>query len=458
MENENVELMLKAPVPKAILTLSVPTVLSTVVALLYNLTDTYFVGLLDDPVQLGAISLAFPVFMVIQAIGNMFGNGAPAYISRCLGAGNLDEARKTSAVSAYVSAIMTLVMTVLVLLFMKPIIHLLGASPAMAGPTREYLNIIVGFSVFLTLQGILPALLRSEGKVKEAVIGMVIGTGLNIILDPVFILLLDCGVAGAAWATIVGNFFAVVYYVSVFLRGKTSLSIALRDFKPSKRILKEILKIGVPSSIAQIIMSFTNILLNNLAAVYGDKVVSAYGVAGKMVTMVVMITLGYVSGYMPFAGYNYGAKKYRRMLSALKFTILSGTALCLIMLVPFVWLAAAYMRIFTSDSEIIEVGCMFLRGYAWVVPGMALQTALMCTFQAVGAAVRATLLNLGKQVLFCIPFLWLFNRLWGLKGLVYAQTGADICTTALAVLLAIPMIHDLNKQQKQKGLQEQNAD
>lgn len=458
MENEDMELMLKAPVPKAILTLSVPTVLSTVVALLYNLTDTYFVGLLDDPVQLGAISLAFPVFMVIQAIGNMFGNGAPAYISRCLGAGNFDEARKTSAVSAYVSAIMTLVMTVLVLLFMKPIIHLLGASPAMAGPTREYLNIIVGFSVFLTLQGILPALLRSEGKVKEAVIGMVIGTGLNIILDPVFILLLDCGVAGAAWATIVGNFFAVVYYVSVFLRGKTSLSIALRDFKPSKRILKEILKIGVPSSIAQIIMSFTNILLNNLAAVYGDKVVSAYGVAGKMVTMVVMITLGYVSGYMPFAGYNYGAKKYRRMLSALKFTILSGTALCLIMLVPFVWLAAAYMRIFTSDSEIIEVGCMFLRGYAWVVPGMALQTALMCTFQAVGAAVRATLLNLGKQVLFCIPFLWLFNRLWGLKGLVYAQTGADICTTALAVLLAIPMIHDLNKQQKQKGLQEQNAD
>lgn len=457
MENENVELMLKAPVPKAILTLSVPTVLSTIVALIYNLTDTYFVGLMDDPVQLGAISLAFPVFMVIQAIGNMFGNGAPAYISRCLGARNLDEARKTSAVSAYVAVIMTLVMTVLVLLFMKPTIHLLGTSPDTAGPTREYLNIIVGFSVFLTLQGILPALLRSEGKVKEAVIGMVIGTGLNIVLDPVFILLLHCGVAGAAWATIVGNFFAVVYYVSVFLRGKTSLSIALKDFKPSKRILIEILKIGVPSSIAQVIMSFTNILLNNLAAGYGDKVVSAYGVAGKMVTMVVMITLGYVSGYMPFAGYNYGAKKYKRMLSSLKFTILSGTGLCLVMLVPFVWLAAAYMRIFTSDSEIIEVGCMFLRGYAWVVPGMALQTALMCTFQAVGAAGRATLLNLGKQVLFCIPFLWLFNRLWGLKGLVYAQTGADICTTLLAVLLAIPMIHGLNKQQKQEGLEEQNA-
>ncbi len=457
MENENVELMLKMPVPKAILTLAVPTVLSTVVALLYNLTDTYFVGLLDDPVQLGAISLAFPVFMVIQAIGNMFGNGAPAYISRCLGAGNHDEAGKTSAVSVYAAAIMTLVMTVLVFLFMTPIIHLLGTSPDTVKPTRDYLNIIVGFSVFLTLQGILPALLRSEGKVKEAVIGMVIGTGFNIVLDPVFILLLDCGVAGAAWATIIGNFIAVVYYVSVFLRGKSVLSISIRDFKPSKKILIEILKIGVPSSIAQVIMSFTNILLNNLAAGYGDFVVSAYGVAGKMVTMVVMITLGYVSGYMPFAGYNYGAKKYRRMLSALRFTILSGTALCLVMLIPFLWLAPAYMRIFTSENEIIEVGCMFLRGYAWVVPGMALQTALMCTFQSVGAAGRATLLNLGKQLLFCIPFLWLFNRWWGLKGLVYAQTAADLCTTVLAVLLAIPMVHWLSKRQKQEGFQEQNT-
>lgn len=173
-------------------------------------------------------------------------------------------------------------------------------------------------------------------------------------------------------------------------------------------------------------------------------------------TMVFMITLGYVSGYMPFSGYNYGAKKYRRMLSALKFTIVSGTGLCLIMLIPFIWLAPAYMRIFTSDDQIIEMGCMFLRGYAWVVPGMALQTTLMCTFQSVCAVIRATLLNLGRQILFCIPVLWLFNRLWGLNSLVYAQTGANIYTTVLAILLAIPMIRWLHQQQKQENLQEQN--
>ncbi len=282
METKNLELMERAPVPKAILTLSIPTLLSTIVSLLYNLTDTYFIGLLDDPIQLGAISLAFPVFMVIQAIGNVFGNGAPSYVSRCLRAGNLIEARRTGAVAVYISTAATIIMTALYFVFLEPILKMLGTSPDTLEPTRRYVQIVLSFSVFMTLQAVLPALLRSEGKVKEAVIGMVIGTGLNIVLDPVFILVLGQGVAGAAWATIIGNVFAVAYYLSIYLRGKTSLSVYPRDFKPSRRILSEVLKIGLPSSISQIIMSFSNIMMNNLASGYGDYVISAYGVAGKL--------------------------------------------------------------------------------------------------------------------------------------------------------------------------------
>ena len=285
MDTKNIELMERSSVPKAVLTLSIPTLLSTIVSLLYNLTDTYFIGLLDDPIQLGAISLAFPVFMVIQAIGNVFGNGAPSYVSRCLGAGNQQEARRTGAVATYVSVAATLVMTALCFVFLEPVLQVLGTSADTLGPTRQYVQIVLSFSVFMTLQSVLPALLRSEGRVKEAVIGMVIGTGLNIVLDPVFILLLHQGVAGAAWATIIGNIFAVVYYLSIYLRGKTSLSVFPRDFKPSRRILAEVLKIGLPSSVSQIIMSFSNIMMNNLASGYGDYVISAYGVAGKLTTM-----------------------------------------------------------------------------------------------------------------------------------------------------------------------------
>ena len=264
MTNDNRELMVEKPVPKAILTLSIPTVLSTIVSLLYNLTDTYFIGLLDDPVQLGAISLAFPVFMVIQAIGNIFGNGAPSYVSRCLGAGREEQARRTSAVSAYISVLTTLAVTVLCFVFLEPILRALGTSPATIAPTRAYLRIVMGFSFLLTLQAVLPALLRSEEKVRQAVIGMVIGTGLNIILDPVFILALGQGVAGAAWATIIGNFFAVLYYIVVFLKGNTSLSIFPRDFRPDKRIIGEVLRIGLPSSVSQIIMSFPTVIINTM--------------------------------------------------------------------------------------------------------------------------------------------------------------------------------------------------
>lgn len=232
------------------------------------------------------------------------------------------------------------------------------------------------------------------------------------------------------------------------------LSVRPRDFHPSARIFQEVLKIGLPNSISQIIMSFSNILLNNLAAGYGDYVISAYGVAGKLISMVYMITVGYVSGYMPFAGYNYGANRFKRMLSALRFTMLSGTCLCLVLLVPFLWLAPAFVKVFTSDAQIIEVGVAFLHAYAWVVPFMAIQMSMMCTFQATGSAVRAMVVNLGRQCLFNIPFLYLFNRLWGLSGLLYAQMSADICTTVLAVIIGIPLLRRLYGMQKSSETKE----
>lgn len=309
------------------------------------------------------------------------------------------------------------------------------------------MNVIVGFSFVMTLQIILPALLRSEGKVKQAVTGMVIGMVLNIVLDPVFILLLRQGAAGAAWATIIGNFFGVVYYIVIFLKGKTSLSIKLQDFQPSAKIFKEVLKIDLPNSISQVIMSFSNIILNNLAASYGDYVIAAYGIAEKLISMVFMIMMGYVSGYMPFARYNYVARNIKRMLSALKFTILSGTGLCLVLLLPFLSLAPFFIRAFSSDNKIIDVGVSFLHAYAWVVPFMAVQMCMMCTFQAMGEAVRAMIVNLGRQLLFYIPFLYLFNHLWGLTGLLYAQTGADVCTTILSVLIGIGLLHRVHKMQ-----------
>lgn len=443
MQDSNLELMEKAPVSRAILKLAIPTVLSTIVTLIYNITDTYFIGLLDDPVQLGAISLAFPVFMVVQAVGNIFGNGAPSYISRCLGSRNYEEAKKTSASSVYIAVFATLVMTALYFIFSNPILNMLGTSPDTLPPTRSYLNIIVGLGFVLTLQVVLPAFLRAEGKIKEAVIGMVIGTVLNIVLDPIFILVFHLGVAGAAWATVIGNAVAVLYYIVIFLKGNTTLSIKPVDFKPSVRIISEVLKIGLPSSIAQVLMSVSNIMLNNLAAGYGDYVISAYGIAGKMISMVFMVTVGYVSGYMPFAGYNYGANNIKRLIAAMKFTFITSTIGCLVLLIPFVGLSHAYMSAFTSNEQIIGAGMMFLRAQAIAVPLMGIQLTMMCTFQATGKAMHALIVNLGRQCLFYIPLLFLMNHLFQLPGLMYAQAIADVLTTITAVLLGISLVKQL---------------
>lgn len=438
MRDSNIEVMEKMPIPSAILRLAIPTVFSTIISIIYNLTDTYFIGLLDDPIQLGAISLAFPVFTFLQAVGNMFGLGAPSYISRCLGAKKYDEVRKTSAVSIYVTVIITFVLTLLILIFMEPILSLIGTSSDTVSPTKNYLHIIVGFAVILILQIILPALLRAEGKAKEAMIGMVIGTVVNIVLDPVMILALHMGVAGAAWATVIGNFCAVVFYVVVYLKGNTSLSIQPKDFKPSLQIFKEVIKIGLPSTIAQTLSSIMLILFNNLAVGYGDQVISAYGVAVKMITMEFMIIFGYVQGYVPLAGYNFGAGNVKRMINGLKFTIVTGTGICLLFLIPFTVLAPTYMGAFTTNREIIEIGTLFLHAQAWAVPIMAIQTSLMSTFQATGQAMRALVINLGRQCLFYLPFLYLFNHLWGMNGLLHVQMASDLATTIVAVLIGYP--------------------
>lgn len=448
MQDANLELMEKAPVPQAILKLSIPTILSTIVSLLYNLADTFFIGMLDDPVQLGAISLAFPAFMVLQAVGNIVGSGAPSYISRCLGAKNYDEVKKTSSVSVYLVTGITLFMSLLYFTFQAPVLRLLGTSSDTIVPTQSYLRIIMAFGFVLALQVILPSLLRAEGKITEAVSGMVIGTVANIILDPIFILGLHQGVAGAAWATVIGNMFAVIYYLRIFLKGKTVCSIQPKFFQPSKRIIFQVLKIGLPASIAQIIMSFSNILMNNLAAGYGDYVISAYGVAGKITSMVFMITVGYVSGYMPFAGYNYGAGNIKRMVSALKFTMLTATGVCLVLLIPLLGLAPTIMRAFTSDAQIIETGIRFLHAQAISVPLLGVQMTMMSTFQATGRAIPALVVNLGRQCLFYIPLLYLLNSYIQLSGLMYAQPIADFLTTGTAVLIGVPMLSKLLKLQR----------
>ena len=447
MKDKNLELMANAPISKAVITLAIPTVVNSLISVVYNLTDTFFIGLLDDPIQLGAISLAFPIFLVIQAISTIFSVGAPSYISRCLGAQEYEKVKKTSSVAFYGVTIIMLALTALFFLFEGPILTVMGTTAENIAATKAYTDVIALFSFTIGIQIVLPCLLRAEGKVKEAAIGMMIGAITNILLDPVFIFVFRMGATGAAWATIIGNVAAVIYCITVIKKGNTYTSISLHDFRPTKKIVLEIVQIGVPSSITNFVMSFANIMLNNFASNYGNSAVSAVGVSGKMMSIITMVIGGYVIGYLPLAGYNYGAGNIKRLQKAFWFTAISSTVFGIILMIPFALLGPAFMRAFTSDKEIIELGVHCLYIYVFCLPVLGMQYTVTSTCQAVGKALSAMISNLGRQGIFYIPALILFDKIWGFFGLMYAQVVADYLAVILAILLALPLIRWLSRKE-----------
>ena len=290
--NKNQELFENAPVPRAVTVMAVPTIITMLVVVIYNMADTFFIGQTKDAMQVAAVSLATPVFMVFMALGNLFGIGGSSAISRALGQGSMEKARQISAFCCYASLGLGVIMAVLFLAGMDPILMMIGASENTVGYARQYLTYLAFGGPFIMFGTAFGNILRGEGAAKESMIGNMSGTVTNIILDPVMILLLGWGVAGAAIATVIGNMAACAFYLLYFLRKKSSLSIRLRDFKAGDQIALGVMAIGIPASLNNILMSFANIILNNVLASYGDTPVAAMGVAMKANMLVVLLQIG----------------------------------------------------------------------------------------------------------------------------------------------------------------------
>jgi len=444
MKQSRIDIMEKAPVGKAVLQLAVPTMLAMLVQMIYNLTDTFFIGQTGNPNLVAALSLAMPIFMLNQAMGNVFANGTSSYISRKLGEKDFVEAKHSNAVAFYTAGGIGVVFTIILLVFRKQILGMIGTSVATLQPTSDYLTIVSMFSVMFILQVAMAGLIRSEGETKKAMIGMVMGITLNIVLDPIFILLLDMGVSGAAWATVIGNGVSLTYFVIHFLGKHTHLSIKPQDFKPSKRIYMETFKIGVPAALSNAVMSISFVLVNVIASSYGDHVVAGSGVQMRVTSMVIMMVMGLAMGYQPFAGYNYGAKKFDRLKSGFKITMLYGTILSVAFAVFFRFFGEDMIRIFIDDPATVAAGAKILRAFTLSIPFFGIQFSMMVTFQATGKALRAMIVSLGRQCIIYLPLLFTLNALYGFDGFIYAQPIADIITTGIALLLSISFIKEMN--------------
>ncbi|MEG1437265.1 MAG: MATE family efflux transporter, partial [Oscillospiraceae bacterium] len=289
-------------------------------------------------------------------------------------------------------------------------------------------------------------IIRAEGAAKESMTGMMLGTVINIILDPLFILGFKMGVFGAAFATIIANVISVVYYIIYLIKRSENLSISPKKFKPTSSIVKNIFSIGAPASLTNMLVGLASIFLNNYAVLYGDTVVAALGIVNKIMMLPVLISIGLCQGVQPLIGYNYSANNIKRMKDTLKFTGILGTGISVFITVLLFFIGKYAVNIFINDPQTVELGTHFLRVCLISIPFFGIMFLFISTFQALGKALPSLVLAISRQGLVFIPVLALGNYFFGLNGIVYAQPIADIASTIISVVMAYFVFRkDFNK-------------
>ena len=431
----NTDLFEKVPVPKAVATMAVPTMISMLVVVIYNMADTFFIGQTQDPLQVAAVSLATPVFMIFMALGNLFGIGGSSAISRALGEKHKDRAWHISSFCCYGALGLGVIGAVCSVLGMEGILGLIGASENTIGFARKYLLIISIGAPTILFSTAFANILRGEGAARESMVGNLLGTIINIVLDPVMILMLGWGVTGAALATIIGNIAACLFYLQYFLRKKSTLSISWKYFKVGEGIAKSVVAIGIPASLNNILMSFANIILNQALVGYGDTPVAAMGVALKSNMLVVLLQIGLCVGIQPLIGYNYGAGNKKRLMQVFKFTgivsVIMGTILTLFMMVA----RKSLVQVFINDAQVITYGIQMVIALQLSAPFLGILFLCINTIQGMGKAIPSLLLTVCRQGLIFIPLIFILNHMFGLEGVIYAQPAADYLSIVVAILI-----------------------
>ena len=434
-KNAKLHLLETTPVTPAILKLAIPTMLGMVVQVFYNMTDTFFVGRLNDANQVAAVAIIMPIFMITMALSGIFGNGGASYLSRLLGSKEYDRAKQTLS-TAWLAG---LALSVLVMLagfyWMPSILSVSGASEQTYPFAASYLRIILAGNVLIMLNFAAAQLLRAEGAAKEAMFSMAIGTVANILLDPLFIFTFHQGVAGAAIATVIGNGLAFAYCLQYYLRRKSLIPLTLAGLTFDWTIYREIFKIGVPASLSHLLMSCANVFMNNIAARYGDATVAAIGIDMRVFTMPIMLCIGLAIGAQPLFGYSYGAKNLPRLKASIKTAVALATGITLCFTALFALFPAQFVRIFLNDSEVIAVGVKILGAMVFGLPFIGVQMVLMNAMQAMGKGMPALIISLSRQGIVFVPSLILLNRLFGFSGFIYAMPAADILSAFLSVAL-----------------------
>lgn len=423
------------PVGRAVMKNAVPSILAMLMTLIYNLADTFFIGQTDDAYQVAAVSLATPVFLLFMSFGNIFGAGGTSVISRAYGEGKGEAADRTGAFCMWSSIGVGLLLTAAMLIFMDPLLSIIGASEKTWDYTKTYLVIVSFSGPFALISSAFSNIQRAEGQAKRAMMGQLIGNLTNMILDPILISGVGWGIKGCALATLIGETVGALYYLQFYLRGKSVLHVGIRNFTVKGGTASSVLAIGIPAALGSVLMSVSQILMNAEMAQYGDMELAGIGVAMKIVMITGMVSMGIGQGVQPLLGYSFGAGNRERFKKYMKFSLLFATGLGIALTVLCYAFVHSIVGAFLTEEKAFDYAVMFSRILLVTGPLFGVFYCVMNALQAMGDARSSLIVNVSRQGLIYIPTLFILNALIGVMGLAWAQPCADVLSMALGLFL-----------------------
>lgn len=447
MNNQNQNVLDDSRIGRLLLKLSLPTFFGFFVMTLYNVVDTIFIGHYVGPLGIAGLSIVFPLQLLSVGIGEMAGMGGASLISRSIGAGDKPKAEKALGNAITANIVLSAVIMIACLANPDLWLRLMGSSETILPYARDYMTIILFGMFVMTFAMAANSLIRAEGNARVPMIGMIIGAVSNIILDAIFIIPLDMGIQGAAWATVIAQLISVLYFMNYYSSGRSFLKIHSRNLIIKWNILKEILAIGIASFARMVATSLSAIFVNRTLIVYGgDLAISAFGLIHRIMMFAIMPGIVIGGGLQPILGFNYGAKRYNKALEAIKIALVAATACCLVVFMVIYFAPEPFIRIFTPDVELIA-----LSSYATkrIFLGLYLIGFIMVgslVFQSIGKATQSFITAISRPILFLIPLIFILPRFLQLDGVWWAFPISDGLTFLLTLALLIPQIRELRKK------------
>lgn len=428
-------------ISKAIMRVGLPAMLGQLTTLIYNIADTFFVSLTKEPATIAAVTLCAPILLIIMSIACVFGMGGSSVIARLLGEEKKSESGRTMNFCVYAMAIAGVLTLILGLAFLQPLAKISGADADNMAYTCDYLKWIFAGAPFIMLANGFVHLFRSVGLIKEGTVGLVLGNVINMILDYVFIAILGWGTAGAALATSLGFVCATIYYIICMIReerkGNQLVPLSPGRFSPDAAMIRNVVSIGIPGALITVLMSVSNIVLNNYIGIYGSDAVASYGIAYKLDMVPILLSVGLSQGVAPLVGYCYGGNEKKRMSDIVKYAVLYGVLMGAVFTAVFVLFGKPLASIFLQDDTLITQTGYFLKILCLSAPMLGVINMMTSYFQALGKAVKSLIITVLRNAVLFIPEVIILNYFWELNGVIAAQPVVETVLTVICIFMYV---------------------